>query len=715
MSMLVSIMAAIPVRAATSGSCGDNLTWTYNTANRELTISGTGAMDDFEIYTDEQYGDRISTVPWAEYMGSIMSVVIEEGVTTIGNIAFGGASSLETLVLPDGLISIGSGAFASCKALTEITIPEGVKKIGETAFVYCTELERLSIPDSIESVGYSAFNNTPKLAFNEYNGAYYLGNENNPYLVLYKMFDYEAEELVIYDGTKIVCNNVLNKYCKTTSLTIPASVIEVGAKAFQCKTLTDISFGGIPSGIGGAYDRQSDAIYGQYLKHVTFLEGVTDIPDYFFGGGGSVTFAVESINLPSTIKNIGECAFRYCQLLETVNVADIDSFVTATFGNRVFWDCYNLYLNGELVTDVTIPDGAKEIGPNTFRGNKGLKSVTVPERVTSIGEYAFYDCLSLETIDIPDSVTSIGERAFASCPSLTALEIGDGVRSIGKEAFAWDTSFKSVTLGSSVATIGEGAFASDTALTDVTFKGTPLVGKNAFDKCDALTDVYVYGSADNWMDIKANAEEGNNALKLATVHYIDNAPALVVESADKVVAGDTFTVSVSAQNNPGFSSFTIGVGYDDAKFTLESVEPSADLGGNFIYTQKAVWVNSGDYKGDGVIFTMTFKAHDDAEPGESFITLTYGDGDVSNFNEEDVEFKIVPGKVNVVEFVHTPGDVNGDNAVNSKDLTRLVKVLAGDDVTCVAEALDVNGDGETNVKDLVRLMKYLSGDAVEIY
>ncbi len=160
-----------------SGSCGDSLTWSYDPEAMELTISGSGAMDDFSLNPSEQS-------PWYIHRSSIRSVTVEAGVTSIGNYAFLSCENLISVTLPQGLSSIGSYAFGSCAALTEIVLPEGLltlknnafmncitlqsvkfpaslTEIGASTFSFCGKLELLSLPRGLTTVGANAFNSTP--------------------------------------------------------------------------------------------------------------------------------------------------------------------------------------------------------------------------------------------------------------------------------------------------------------------------------------------------------------------------------------------------------------------------------------------------------------------------------------------------------------------------------------------------------------------------
>ena len=141
-----------------SGTCGDNLTWTLDDAGT-LTISGTGAMDDYG-------GDA----PWYAWRNDIKAVSIPDGVTTIGLEAFSGCTSLTSVTIPDSVTSIGVDAFYSCTSLTSVTIPDGVTSIGEFSFQRCTSLTSVTIGNGVTSIGHSAFSGCTGLKNMYYSG-----------------------------------------------------------------------------------------------------------------------------------------------------------------------------------------------------------------------------------------------------------------------------------------------------------------------------------------------------------------------------------------------------------------------------------------------------------------------------------------------------------------------------------------------------------------
>ena len=142
--------AAPPV--PTSGTCGENLTWRFE--DGVLTISGTGAMTDYSSSQGPQ-------LPWAA--AKIKSVVIESGVTSIGDHAFVGQIGLTSITIPDSVTSIGDDAFFYCMSLTSVKIPDGVTRICQKVFQDCSSLTSVEIPDSVASIGSNAFYNCTAL------------------------------------------------------------------------------------------------------------------------------------------------------------------------------------------------------------------------------------------------------------------------------------------------------------------------------------------------------------------------------------------------------------------------------------------------------------------------------------------------------------------------------------------------------------------------
>ena len=154
--LLIALMAVLCVAVGMTasaleptGQCGDNVYWTFDETAGELVISGEGEMYDFD--------DKNYYCPWEKNRGDIRTVIINEGVTTIGDNAFFLCYNLAKATLPDSITSIGEQAFCHCVSLSEINIPSNVKTIEMAAFQLCFSLTDVLIPESVETIGELAF------------------------------------------------------------------------------------------------------------------------------------------------------------------------------------------------------------------------------------------------------------------------------------------------------------------------------------------------------------------------------------------------------------------------------------------------------------------------------------------------------------------------------------------------------------------------------
>ena len=214
------------------GSCGDNATWSLN--DGVLTIGGTGAMTDYNTHGD-------NAAPWYEYREDITTVVIEDGVTSIGSGAFSGCSGLTSVTIPGSVTSIESEAFRECSALTSITIPNSVTSIGDAAFYGCSDLTSITIPNSVTSIGSSAFYGCSDLT------SVTIGNSVTT--IGDCAFQYcNALTNVTIPNSVTTIGGAAFMSCALTSITIPNSVTEIGWWAFRaCNYLTDIYFASNPT------------------------------------------------------------------------------------------------------------------------------------------------------------------------------------------------------------------------------------------------------------------------------------------------------------------------------------------------------------------------------------------------------------------------------------------------------------------------------------
>ena len=182
------------------------------------------------------------------------------------------------------------------------------------------------------------------------------------------------------------------------------------------------------------------------------------------------------------------------------------------------------------------------------------------------------------------------------------------------------------------------------------------------------------------------------------------APTITVGSAT-ANAGGTVDIPVSVSGNPGIGGFAFTVDYDESAMTLVSASQSSAIGGQLYLSKRLIWIGAEDYEGNGILFTLKFTVSD-AASGTYAVSLKYEKGDVCNYNEEEVDFLIVPGSIKV----GLPGDVSGDGLITIKDLSDLKHLLAGlSGNEYILANCDVNEDGKITIKDIATLKIMLAG------
>ena len=408
---------------------------------------------------------------------TIPSIISYDGtaysVTSIGNGAFYGCSSLTSITIPNSVTSIGGDAFEYCSSLTSITIPNSVTSIGNRAFEYCSSLTSITIPNSVTSIGNKAF-----------------------------------------------------EYCSSlTSITIPNSVTSIGNYAFyKCSSLTSITIKATtPPTLGTNAFGQYLAIYIPdnrlsayksawgtdyvYVNNETSLTINVKTPgtlsDLIFDAGQRPAFVVK-LKVTGTLNDDDfTCMRETMTSLVDIDLSEITNTTGVNFGgknnlvkiilpNNLTSISYRAFLECSSLTSISIPNSVTSIGNYAFYLCYSLTSITIPNSVTSIGDEAFKNCLFLTSITIPNSVTSIGYGAFYNCSSLTSITIPNSLTSIGGGAFEYCSSLTSITIPNSITSIGGNAFRGCSSLTSITMKPkiAPSLGNTPFP--DNISTCYIY-------------------------------------------------------------------------------------------------------------------------------------------------------------------------------------------------------------------------------
>lgn len=355
--MLLSFMPII-ASAATSGTCGDNLTWTLDN-NGTLTISGTGDMDDWG-YTTDAYSYN---VPWWSNCDSIKNVIIENGVTSVGDNAFIFCRSLTSITIPNSVTSIGDNAFSDCSSLTNITIPNSITSIGDDTFFSCISLTNIFVDANNQY--YSSENGI-------------LFNKDKSTLIKYALGKNDIEYAIPTSVTNI-CHSAFYGCMNLTSVTIPNSVISIGSDAFSnCIGLTSII---IPGSVTSICDH---TFYNcSNLKNITIPDSITSIGDRAFASCRSLT----SITIPNSVTSIGKWAFSDCSSLTSIAIPNS----VTSIGEVAFGLCKNLkdvYYSGseEQWNNISIGDGNEYLTDATiYYNSSGSSDMNYTSNSTSKG------------------------------------------------------------------------------------------------------------------------------------------------------------------------------------------------------------------------------------------------------------------------------------------------------------------------------------------
>ena len=476
--------------AVLSGTCGaegdgSNLRWEIDVVKQTFTVSGKGAMANYSTSNRPPWRTTVSSQAGTWHL----NIIVEEGVTTIGNYAF--ADFIDdigsSITLPSTLTSIGDYAFfwafnqSPVSGPTEMVIPSGVTYIGRSAFGVCVSLKKVVIQNPDTVYGLYAFSGCKNLT-----------------------------EVILPEGMKTIPMGFLDS-SGITSIHLPDSVTAIESLAFrQCNSLVSID---LPSGLTSIGD---NAFY--CCKELSSISGSEDgilaLPDTVqtIGKGAFVScLKITGIHWPAALQSVGETAFEVCGFSGHLTIPD-----GVTFGRRAFRSCYQL-------TSVTLPSDETRLGDALLESCTGLTSIAIPSTWTCIPRELCLYCRGLTTCVIPDNIREIGLGAFQNCTSLVSVTIPDSVTSIWSGAFSGCTSLVSCSLPHGITTIRSSVFDSCTSLVNCPIPDSvTTIDLGAFEDCTSLPSFLVMPASVT--TIKAAAFL-NSSVK--SVRFLGDAPTTI--------------------------------------------------------------------------------------------------------------------------------------------------------------------------------------------
>ena len=475
------------------GTCGANLTWTlYNDGT--LIISGTGDMENYNW-------DKEIEPEWNKNL--INRVIVEEGVTSIGQESFDSCPNLKEVSLPSTMKKIIANAFYGVKSLEQINFPDGLEAVGPEAFYNCTGLSSVILPDSVKSIGSQAFRSCTGIVELSFPGTADVFQHAFSYCTSLK-------SIVIPEGITSIANWAFAYCTAATELKLPSTLTKIGEASFNgCSSLTELV---IPDGVTVI----GDASFGQCsaITKLVVPASVTSLPSTASGifsscsllktagpiGGGydyeygwtqeipAMAFAgckgLTSIVLPDELTTIGSSAFSGCSGLSKITVP---AGVTK-FNGYAFSKCESIRTAGPIGGGYDYEYGWTDAIPSyAFSGITNLTSVRFPSSLTSIGSYCCYDCTSLSDVLLPDGLKTIGTFAFAKCYYLEQLLLPDSLEKIGSDAFR-ECPIQSMVIPEGVTNIESSTFYKCWHLVNLSIPSSvTTIGSSAFGECSSLS------------------------------------------------------------------------------------------------------------------------------------------------------------------------------------------------------------------------------------
>lgn len=483
-----------------------------------LAVVGAGAYDFSEVETT--YGNTLYYVINED--GQSVSLV--QGSTPYNNALFRIPSTAKHNGKTYKVTAIGPEAFMSNHNISSVELSENLETISGSAFHDSSLSNIVNLPSTLKTIERYAFYNTALSAINQDDNLVNRLNNGLEFIGEYAFHDTRIQNIVIPNSVKTI-NSYAFSYCSAmTEVTLGTGIKQIKDGTFEeCSSLSSIN---LPVGIESIGNK---AFYNTALEELNFPSTLNEIgQEAFMACDGLV-----NVVLPNSVQVVKKGAFEACDRLETFVFSNAMTEIPAycftnchslyqvtipegitTIGDWAFEDCIvlssihlpeSVVVLGEFVfgktafSTFTFPSKLTYIGDNMFQDCKNIINFNIPSTIKEIKPYAFRDCKYMESVSIPESVTIIGSNAFEGCHSLTEVVIPSGVTEIS--SFSMCSGLQKVTLPEGLKKIGRYGFSGCVSLESINFPKTlEVIGMWAFSGCAALKKITLPSTLETFSD-----------------------------------------------------------------------------------------------------------------------------------------------------------------------------------------------------------------------
>lgn len=517
---LLSLTATSFAEKYTAGdkSKGTEIIWEIK--DGVLTISKgesntTGKMPDYDSGTNFS--------PWSDYREKVNKLVVEEGITSIGNYICYNMNKIKECIFPSTLKTIGAGAFYNCTALTTANLPEGVTTLNSSCF-YNTAITIVNIPKTVKTIGSSAYcpMNIKTLTFEE--GSELVSIGDRAFGAWETTSGHTAlTSLTLPSSLKTIGSYAFASRQGLKNVTIPASVTSIGTNPFDNCTNAlihvDPANTKYQSTDNVVYTKDSKTLIlyslGKSDTEFSIPEGVTTINSMSFYFSSKLT----KINIPESVTTINARAFYKCEKLTTLNIPSKvttlgDGFIsgckvltnlTVAEENQNFkvvdgvvftqdMATLKMYPTALTATKYTIPSEVKSVAAYAFSWNTNIQEIKFPEdsQVKSFGADVFYQCTGLKSIEFPRSAVSFGNETFYGCSSLNHVILSEDITTLPYRFFSGCSSLEHVDLPKKITSLGGDTFVNCKKLQELILPPfLTSIGGYSIHTCSALKELEI--------------------------------------------------------------------------------------------------------------------------------------------------------------------------------------------------------------------------------